>query len=78
MPESEPGVQKGKRRRRSRTDILLVFDPAQKVPDTVLRAIVEDWLIPCLVEQFLGEQGITQKALAARFLRPKAEPTQAG
>jgi hypothetical protein len=34
MPKAEPGAQKDKRRRRSRTDTLLVFDPAQKVPDT--------------------------------------------
>ena len=65
MLESEPGVQKGKRRRRSRTDTLLVFDPAHKVPDAVLGAILEEWLVPCLVEQFLGEQGITRNALAA-------------
>jgi hypothetical protein len=64
MPESEPGVQKGKRRRRSRTDTLLVFDPAQKVPEAVLGAILEEWLVPCLVEQFLGERGITRNAPA--------------
>ena len=65
MPESEPGVHKGKRRRRSRTDTLLVFAPAQKVPDAVLDAILEEWLVPCLVEQFLSERGITRNALAA-------------
>jgi hypothetical protein len=65
MPESEPGVQKVKRRRRSRTDTLLVFDPAQKVPDAVLGAVLEEWLVPRLVEQFLGERGITRNAPAA-------------
>jgi hypothetical protein len=50
-----------------RTDTLLVFDSAQKVPDAVLGAILEEWLVPCLVEQFLGERGITRNALAAGY-----------
>lgn len=61
MSKSEPGAPNGKRRCRSRADTLLVFDPAQKVPDAILRAIVEEWLVPTLVEQFLAERGITQR-----------------
>lgn len=40
---------------------MLVFDPAQKVPDSVLNAMLEEWLVPCLVEQFLRERGLTGK-----------------
>lgn len=53
MSNSEPPVQKDKQRGRSRTDILLVFDHAQKVPDAVLTAIVEEWLVPCVLGEFL-------------------------
>jgi hypothetical protein len=53
-------VTLGKRCRRSRTDALLVFDPAQTVPDSVLKAITEEWLVPRLVEQFLREHGSMQ------------------
>jgi hypothetical protein len=61
MSDSKPAVQKVKKRVRSRTDILLVFDPAQKVPDPVLNAIVNEWLIPTLVEEeFLCDRGFTQ------------------
>jgi hypothetical protein len=59
MPGSEAGPQKKKRARRQRADTLLVFDPAQQVPDTVLEAIIEEWLVPCLVEQFLREHGFS-------------------
>jgi hypothetical protein len=78
MSNSEPPVQKAKQRRRSRADILLVFDPAQKVPDAVLDAILNEWLIPCLVEQFLCERGITRKAFAARYhpFGQEPEPTK--
>ena len=55
------------RTRRRRADTLLIFDPAQKVPRPVLDAIVEEWLVPCLVEQFLRERGITREALLARY-----------
>ena len=48
------------RTRRRRADTALIFDPAQKVPGPVLDAIVEEWLVPCLVEQFLRERGFTQ------------------
>lgn len=37
---------------RKRGQITLVFDPTQKVPDHVLMAIAEEWLVPCLVEEF--------------------------
>jgi hypothetical protein len=67
MSDSGPPVQKVEQRRRSRTDILLVFDPARKVPDAVLDAIIEEWFIPCLVEQFLRERGITRESLLARY-----------
>jgi hypothetical protein len=72
MPKAEPGAQKGKRRRRSRTDTLLVFDPTQKVPDAVLNAILEEWLVPCLVEEFLRERGSVQRRFASGLAdRPK-------
>ncbi len=74
MPESEPGVHEGKRRRRSRTDTVLVFHPSQKVTDAVLGAILEEWLVPCVVEQFLGERGITRNALEAGCRSPGQGP----
>ena len=67
MSDLEPLVHKHKQLRRSRTDILLVFDPAQKVPDAVLDAIIEEWLIACLVEQFLAERGITRQSLSSQY-----------
>jgi hypothetical protein len=66
MPKAEPGAQKGKRRR-SGSDTLLVFDPTQKVPDAMLHAIVEEWLVPSLVEQFLVERGITRQSLSTHY-----------
>lgn len=65
MPGSETGPQKKKRTRRQRPDTLLVFDPKQKVPDPVLNAIVNEWLIPTLVDQFLRERGVTRDSPSA-------------
>lgn len=60
-----------KRRTRRREDTQLVFDPTQKVPSPVLDAILEEWLlVPCLVEQFLQERGITQQPLLANYRAP--------
>jgi hypothetical protein len=67
MSNPKPLVQKRKRRRRSRTDILLVLDPGQKVPEAVLNAILEEWLVPCLVEEFLLERGITRQSLLTHY-----------
>jgi len=53
--------------RRKRADTVLIFDPAQKVPGPVLDAILEEWLLPCLVEQFLQERGITRESLLAHY-----------
>jgi hypothetical protein len=39
----------------------------QKVPFPVLDAILKEWLVPCLVEQFLRERGITRDSLSARY-----------
>jgi hypothetical protein len=57
------------RTRRRRADTPLIFDPAQKVPGPapVLDAIVEEWLVPCLVEQYLRERGITRESLFVRY-----------
>ena len=55
------------RRTCRRADTLLVFDPPQKVPNLVLNAILEEWLVPCLMEQFLRERGITRDSLSARY-----------
>jgi hypothetical protein len=55
------------RTRRTRTDTEFIFDPAQKVPGPVLDAIVEEWLVPCLVEQFLRERGIMRESLLLRY-----------
>lgn len=63
MQTSEPKS----RTRRKRADTALIFDPAQKVPSPVLDAIVEEWLVPCLVEQFLRERGITRESLFVRY-----------
>jgi len=52
---------------RKRADTTLIFDPAQKVPGAVLDAILEEWLVPCLVEQFLRERGITMQSLFAQY-----------
>jgi len=66
MPGSETGPQK-KKRTRQRRDTVLVFDPKQKVPDPVLNAIVNEWLIPTLVDQFLRERGVTRQSLLAHY-----------
>lgn len=60
-------LQGKSRTRRRRADTPLIFDPAQKVPGPVLDAIVEEWLVPCLVEQFLRERGITRESLFVRY-----------
>ena len=67
MLRAETSASKKKRNRRQRADTLLIFDPAQKVPDRVLTAILEEWLVPCLVEQFLSERGITRHSLEGRY-----------
>ncbi len=60
-------LQVKSRARRRRADTSLIFDPAQRVPGPVLDAIVEEWLVPCLVEQFLRERGITRESLFVRY-----------
>jgi hypothetical protein len=57
MPSSQTGLQNKKRARPQRVNILLVFNPTQKVPNTVQNAILKEWLVPCLVEEFLRERG---------------------
>lgn len=64
VPKTSPAA--GKRIRRC-ADTLLVFDPAQKVPDSVLSAIIQEWLVPSLIEQFLRDRGITQQSLSIRY-----------
>jgi hypothetical protein len=63
MQTSEPKS----RTRRKRADTALIFDPAQRVPRPVLDAILEGWLVPYLVEQFLRERGITRESLLVRY-----------
>ena len=53
--KSESCDKSKKRSRRRRPDTVLVFDAAQKVPDHVLKSIIDEWLVPCLVEEFLSE-----------------------
>jgi hypothetical protein len=67
MPGSEAGPQKKTRSRRQRRDTVLIFDPKQEVPDPVLDAILKEWLVPCLVEQFIRERGITRESLLAHY-----------
>jgi hypothetical protein len=55
------------RARRKRADTTLIFDPAQKAPGPVLDAILEEWLVPTLVEQFLRERGVTRESLLTRY-----------
>jgi hypothetical protein len=50
--KSESSDEGKKRTPKRRTDTIFVFDPAQKVPDHVLKAIIDEWLVPCLVEEF--------------------------
>lgn len=73
MPEPEAGAAKKKRTRRQRSEIVFVFDPAQKVPQALLNDILYGWLFPTLVDQFLEERGITRQALEARYLSPRSE-----
>ena len=61
MPGIETDQPNKTRARQQRRDTALVFDPRQRVPDPVLNAIVNEWLVPCLVEQFLRERGFTQQ-----------------
>jgi len=67
MAEPATDPTNKRRARRNRADTTLVFDPKQTVPDHVKQAILEEWLIPCLVEQFLRERGITRDSLSARY-----------
>jgi hypothetical protein len=67
MPDSESGPQNRTRTRRRRADTVLVFNPSQKVPHSVLDAIIDGWLVPCLVEQFLRERGVTRQSLLAHY-----------
>lgn len=60
MPNSEADRQNKKRACRKRADTLLIFDPAQKVPDAILTALIEEWLVPCLVERFLHERDLCE------------------
>lgn len=69
QPDKEPTNKKRAPRRRA--DTMLVFDPAQKGPDSVLNAIIEEWLVPCLVQEFLRERGITRESLLSRCRTPK-------
>ena len=48
------GDESKTRSRKRRTDTALVFDAAQKVPDHVLKSIIDEWLVPCMVEEFLA------------------------
>lgn len=61
MQTSEPKS----RTRRKRAETPLIFDPTQKVPDAVLDAIVDEWLVTCLVGQFLRENGFVQCRFAS-------------
>jgi hypothetical protein len=67
MPDSESGPQNKTRTRRRRADTVLVFNSSQKVPDSVLNAIIDEWLVPSLVEQFLRERGVTRQSLLAQY-----------
>jgi hypothetical protein len=71
MGQPEKSIFNEKRAHRRTRDTLLIFDPAQKVPDSVLDAILEEWLVPCLVERFLRERGITQQSLSIRYRTPE-------
>ena len=63
MLGSEIGPQYKKRTRRGRADTELIFDSRQEVPDTVLNAILEAWLVQGLVEQFICELGFTRRPI---------------
>jgi hypothetical protein len=67
MQDAEPSTFQKSRVGRRRTDTTLIFDPAQKVPGPVLDAILEEWLVPSLVEQLLRERDITRESLLARY-----------
>jgi len=42
------------RQKHGRKDTVLIFGPTQKAPEPVLNAIVYEWLVPCLVEEFFA------------------------
>lgn len=42
------------RQKLGRKDAVLIFDPTQKVPERVLKAMVYEWLVPSLVEEFFA------------------------
>jgi hypothetical protein len=62
----ESGATVPKRPRKRRADTVLVFDPEQNVPEHVLKTIIDEWLVPCLVEEFF------------RALRTRKENPQGG
>jgi hypothetical protein len=70
MQEKEPDSSIKLRAGRRRTDAMLIFNDAQEVPDQVFDAILEEWLVPSLVEQFLRERNLTRQSLLARYRNP--------
>jgi hypothetical protein len=54
----ETGPENKNRACRQRRDTVLIFDPSQKVPDTLLKAIIDEWLVPCIVDQFVRKRNI--------------------
>ena len=79
---SDSGGETEKNTRRERMQITLVFDPRQSVPAHVLTAIIDEWLVPCLVEEFSSEVRTRIKLAAPRpdgkrtgpFRRRSVEP----
>lgn len=43
------------RKPRQHRDVVLVFDPEQQVPQHVMQAIVDEWLVPALIESYVRE-----------------------
>jgi hypothetical protein len=50
--------QQNRTRNTAARQVALHFKPDQSVPEVFLQAIVQEWLVPALVEDFLRNHGV--------------------
>lgn len=44
-------------RRRAETRLVLIPSATAAPNDDLLRSVIDEWLVPCLIKQFLAERG---------------------
>ena len=58
-----------------RKDPVLIFDPDMQVPDAVKRALVDEWIVPALVESYFRE---TRRSTSSTSPREVKDAIQQG